>query len=248
MPTGGKLTIETANAYLDALYAAANADVVEGQYVMIAVTDTGEGMSRDTIDKAFDPFFTTKPDGRGTGLGLSQVHGFLKQSGGHVKIYSGLGEGTTVKLYLPRFRGQDEDEAWQAPMTIPGSVANESILVVEDDERVRATTVALIKELGYHVLEADSALAALRIVDSETTIDLMFTDVVMPDMNGRKLANAVQERRPNLPILFTTGYTRNAIVHNGILDPGVELLIKPFTLETLSGKLRELLARARTMR
>ena len=242
MPEGGRLTIETANAYLDDAYAAAHADVNAGQYVQIAVTDTGVGMSPETLRRAFDPFFTTKPDGQGTGLGLSQVHGFLKQSGGHVKIYSEPGEGTTVKLYLPRFVGPDA-AALETPVVgnLPTAPDNEMILVVEDDNRVRSTTVELLRELGYRVVEADSAPAALRALDTHPDISLLFTDVVMPEMNGRKLADEVMKRHPEVRILFTTGYTRNAIVHNGVLDAGVHLIIKPFTLEALAAKISDVL-------
>jgi CheY-like chemotaxis protein len=242
MPEGGRITIETANAYLDDAYAAAHADVTAGQYVQIAVTDTGIGMSPETLRRAFDPFFTTKPDGQGTGLGLSQVHGFLKQSGGHVKIYSEPGEGTTVKLYLPRFVGPDA-AALETPVVgnLPTAPDNEMILVVEDDNRVRSTTVELLRELGYRVVEADSAPAALRALDTHPDISLLFTDVVMPEMNGRKLADEVMKRHPEVRILFTTGYTRNAIVHNGVLDAGVHLIIKPFTLEALAAKISDVL-------
>jgi signal transduction histidine kinase/CheY-like chemotaxis protein len=243
MRGGGKLTIETSNAYLDETYAVEHADVSPGQYVQIALTDTGTGMPDAVLARAFDPFFTTKPDGQGTGLGLSQVHGFLKQSGGHVKIYSEVGHGTTVKLYLPRFVGP-EAAALEAPLTstLRTSSSNEMVLVVEDDDRVRATTVELLGELGYRVVEATSAVAALRALDTHPDISLLFTDVVMPEMNGRKLADEVIKRHPEVKILFTTGYTRNAIVHNGVLDPGVHLIIKPFTLEALAAKISDVLS------
>ena len=242
MQEGGRLTIETANTHLDEAYAAEHADVTAGQYVQIAVTDTGIGMSPEIRERAFDPFFTTKPDGQGTGLGLSQVHGFLKQSGGHVNIYSEPGQGTTVKLYLPRFIGPDiaalEMPAADSLRTAPD---NEMILVVEDDARVRSTTIELLHELGYRVVEADSAPAALRALDTHPDISLLFTDIVMPEMNGRKLADEVAKRHPEVRILFTTGYTRNAIVHNGVLDARVHLIVKPFTLEALAAKIGDVL-------
>jgi CheY-like chemotaxis protein len=243
MPDGGKLTIETANAYLDDSYVAAHADVKAGQYVMIAVTDTGAGMPPDVVGRAFDPFFTTKPTGQGTGLGLSQVHGFIRQSGGHVAVYSEPGHGTTVKLYLPRhFSGaQAGDEERRETERLPHSQKGETILVVEDDAAVRRLAVEMLEELGYTTLEADSADGALAQLDAHPDVALLFTDVVMPGMNGRQLANEALHRRPDLAVLFTTGYTRNAIVHHGILDPDVHVIMKPHSLETLATKLRELL-------
>jgi signal transduction histidine kinase/DNA-binding response OmpR family regulator len=243
MPDGGKLTIETANARLDEVYAAGHAEVPPGDYVVIAVSDTGAGMSRETLARVFEPFFTTKEVGKGTGLGLSMVYGFVKQSGGHVKIYSELGEGSTVKIYLPRLVGDqdrfDHDEQAVAPAA--GS-NDETILVVEDDDDVRAYTVEILRELGYRVLEAHDGPAALRLVErSDVQIDLLFTDVVMPAMSGRELSDAARAIRPHLKILYTSGYTRNAIVHGGRLDPGVQIVAKPFTFDTLSAKVREML-------
>lgn len=240
MPEGGKLTVETANAHLDDIYAAQHAGVPQGQYVMIAVTDTGCGMSSDTIQKAFDPFFTTKSVGKGTGLGLSQVHGFVHQSGGYVKIYSEIGQGTTVKIYLPRFYGGSEDALPPFRFIPTLSGVGTTILVVEDEESVRNVSVEALKELGYTVLEANGAAMALGLLDQHPEISLMFTDVVMPEVNGRMLADEARQRRPNLKVLFTTGYTRNAIVHNGVLDPGVHLIGKPFNLEQLARKLAEI--------
>lgn len=242
MPDGGRLTIETQNGFLDDRYAAAHPEVVPGQYVLIAVTDTGEGMPPEVMAKVFDPFFTTKEVGRGTGLGLSQVYGFVKQTGGHVKIYSEVGQGTTVKIYLPRYfsRGDEPIDA-PAPAVVPLAEQHEVILVVEDEPAVRQFSVEALVELGYDVLEAHSATAALRLLDAHPEIVLLFTDVVMPDVNGRKLADEAKRRRPELKILFTTGYTRNAIVHNGVLDPGVELIGKPFTIDDLAAKIRKVL-------
>jgi signal transduction histidine kinase/CheY-like chemotaxis protein len=244
MPEGGKLTIETLNAQLDDHYAAGHAGVAIGQYVMIAVTDTGTGMDREVIAKAFDPFFTTKKSGVGTGLGLSQVYGFVKQSGGHVKIYSEAGQGTTIKIYLPRYFGAAEPARVASDSgALPTNDGSVSILVVEDEEGVRRYSTDALRDLGYRVLEAESGEAALKIIEAERDIAILFTDVVMPEMNGRRLAEAALERRPSLKILFTTGYTRNAIVHNGMLDPGVNLLSKPFSLGELARKMAELARR-----
>ncbi|WP_371416698.1 PAS domain-containing protein [Caulobacter sp. S45] len=242
MPEGGRLTIETQTAHLDARYAAAHLGVPAGQYVMVAVSDSGSGMPPDVIAKAFDPFFTTKAVGKGTGLGLSQVYGFVKQSGGHVKIYSEPGEGTTVKIYLPRLVGQQQETDNESTNhELPLGDDLEVVLVVEDEAAVRQFSVDALTELGYRVLEADSAAAALRLLDGHPEIVVMFTDVIMPDVNGRKLADEALRRRPDLKVLFTTGYTRNAVVHNGVLDPGVELLGKPFTIEELAAKMRDVL-------
>jgi signal transduction histidine kinase len=244
MPEGGRLTIETQNAHLDDRYAAAHAGVVAGQYVLIAVTDTGTGMDEAVIAKAFDPFFTTKEVGKGTGLGLSQVYGFVKQSGGHVKIYSEPALGTTVKVYLPRIVGADAEAAIDAAgIGMPLGEQEEVVLVVEDEPAVRQFSIDALTELGYRVLEADGAATALRLLDAHPEIALMFTDIVMPDVNGAKLAIEARRRRPGLKVLFTTGYTRNAVVHNGVLDPGVELVGKPFTIEELAAKVREVLDR-----
>jgi CheY-like chemotaxis protein len=244
MPEGGKLTIETANAHLDDRYVAAHTEVPAGQYVMLAVTDTGAGMTGDVAAKAFDPFFTTKKTGIGTGLGLSQVYGFVKQSGGHVKIYTEVNEGTTIKVYLPRYFGAAEPARPAIDRgSLPTNDGSVSILVVEDEEAVRRYSTDALRDLGYRVLEADGARQALDIIDAEPDIAILFTDVVMPDMNGRRLVEAALERRPALKVLFTTGYTRNAIVHNGMLDPGVVLLSKPFTLEELARKMAELTAK-----
>ena len=242
MPNGGKLTIETANTWLDEAYAATHADVSSGQYGMIAVTDNGVGMSGEVAARAFDPFFTTKAAGQGTGLGLSQVHGFIKQSGGHVKIYSELGHGTTVKVYLPRFVGEQSHlVAPQAPADVPLAAANEKILLVEDEERVRTLTSEMLRESGYRVLEADGAAQALKLLEQNPDVALLFTDIVMAGLNGRQLAEQAVKRHPHLKVLFATGYTRNAIVHNGILDHGVSVILKPYTIEALANKISAVL-------
>jgi len=245
MPDGGKLTIETANTYLDDAYAVTHADVSAGQYVMIAVSDTGHGMGQDVLAHAFEPFFTTKGVGAGTGLGLSQVYGFLKQSGGHVKIYSEIGVGTTVKLYFPRLAGTASTNPsvsrTPAPAILSGN--GQTILVVEDEDEVRRLTHSILRELGYAVLAAGSPADALAILAQNREVALLMTDVVMPDMNGRKLADEALRLKPDLKILFATGYTRNAMLHNGTFDDGVELIMKPFTFEALAEKVAKVLGR-----
>jgi len=242
MGPGGKLTIETANAYLDENYEAAHADVKAGQYVLICITDTGLGMEPEVIAKAFDPFFTTKAPGKGTGLGLSQVHGFVKQSGGHVKIYSEPNQGTTLKIYMPRYHGDAEEAVERRPGSeeqMPQAKENEVVLVVEDEEAVRMVTVEGLRDLGYNVLHASGAAEALRLLEANPGVTLLFTDVVMPEVNGRQLADQARKLYPTLKVVFTTGYTRNAVVHNGILDAGVKLLGKPFTLYDLARAIRD---------
>ena len=241
MPDGGALTLETGNAHLDDAYAAVNAEVTAGQYVMISVSDTGAGMPPEVAERAFDPFYTTKGVGRGTGLGLSQVHGFVKQSGGHVKIYSEPGVGTTVKLYLPRSRREEDAIDAADPATAPRARGEEIILVVEDEERVRHLSVDTLRELGYVVVQASDASQALSLLELQPRVDLLFTDIVMPDMNGRRLADEALKRRPDLRVLYTTGYTRNAVVHNGVLDANVAFLPKPFTYDQLALKVRQVL-------
>ena len=249
MPSGGKLTIETANCRLDQAYTARFEGLEPGQFVMIAVSDTGMGMSREIIERAFEPFFTTKEVGHGTGLGLSQVYGFVKQSGGHVRVYSEVNEGTTIKLYLPRL-GSDVAEHEQAEhRPTPQSRGGETILVVEDDEYVRTATSDMLGELGYRVVMAADGPSALQLVGEHPEIKLLFTDVGLPGgMNGRQLADAARATRPDLPVLFTTGYARNAIVHQGRLDPGIHLLSKPFTFAELADKLALMLAEAPNVR
>jgi CheY-like chemotaxis protein len=245
MPEGGKLTIETANAHLDEAYpAVVRGDIKAGQYVMIAVCDTGSGMAPEIRERVFEPFFTTKPIGKGTGLGLSQVYGFMRQSGGHVSIYSEVGEGTTVKLYFPRLRrsARDKgDETQPAESTLPKG-AGETILVVEDEAMVREFTVSALEDAGCRVHAAADGPSGLALLDAHPEAVLLFTDVVLTGpMNGRKVADAALDRRPDLKVLFTTGYTRNAIVHHGRLDEGIELITKPFTAVALARKIRQML-------
>ena len=241
MPTGGKLALETNNVYLDESYAAMNSEVVPGNYVMIAVSDTGSGIAAADLDKVFDPFFTTKEVGKGTGLGLSMVFGFVKQSNGHIKIYSEEGHGTTVKLYLPRATGLHTTAAEPlASSSIEGG--HEVVLVVEDDALVRRYVITQIESLGYTTLEASNAAEAMTIINTDATIDLLFTDVIMPgSMNGRQLVDEALKRRPLLKTLFTSGYTENAIVHHGRLDSGVLLLAKPYRKSDLARMIRQAL-------
>jgi CheY-like chemotaxis protein len=247
MPEGGCLTIETANTYLDDAYVRRFGDVAAGQYVVMCVTDTGTGIAKNIIDQVFEPFFTTKPHGEGSGLGLAMVHGFVKQSGGHIRIYSEEGEGTTVKVYLPRMTEAEQpravpagkDDGGLAPM--PRAKPNEVILLVEDSDGVRAYAKDVLEELGYWVIEAVNSEEAMRLVSAKPRIDLLFTDVVLPGISGRELADQIKQLYPHIPVLFTTGYTRNAIVHQGRLDPDIHLLNKPYTQQDLARKVRELL-------
>lgn len=242
MPNGGKVTIEATNVFADEDYCRANPELSPGQYVLISVSDTGGGMPRDVLSRAFEPFFTTKEFGQGTGLGLSQVYGFVKQSGGHVKIYSEVDQGTTVNIYLPRYSGRADEEE-EAQLNVPGQADDgEVILVVEDDGELRAYLTEVLRTLGYHVLTASHAPAALSILEqSSRRIDLLLADMVMPGMNGRELGRRAQELRPKLRVLYMTGYSRNAVVHHGRLDQGVELLQKPITQAQLAGRIRDLL-------
>jgi signal transduction histidine kinase/CheY-like chemotaxis protein len=238
MPAGGKLTLETDNVYLDEAYASAHSEVAAGNYVMIAVSDTGSGIPAANLEKVFDPFFTTKDVGKGTGLGLSMVFGFVKQSNGHIKIYSEEGHGTTVKIYLPRATGLDQTatEVLVSPAIAGG---HEVVLVVEDDTLVRRYVVTQIRSLGYTTLEAGNAAEALDLIGNAAAIDLLFTDVIMPGaMNGRQLVDEALKRRPSLKTLFTSGYTENAIVHHGRLDTGVLLLAKPYRRSDLARMIR----------
>ena len=242
MPEGGKLTLETCNASIDQAYAKTHAEVLPGQYVAICVSDTGTGMDDATLNQAFEPFFTTKAVGKGTGLGLSQVYGFVKQSGGHVKIYSEIGEGTTVKVYLPRHTGEGEAVDDHEADHLPKGGSQESVLVVEDDDDVRTYSAETLRELGYRVLEAHDGPSALRLLERQPHVDLLFTDVVLPGgMTGAQVAAQARDLRPDLKVLFTTGYARNAIIHHGRLDKGVQLITKPFSYSELAAKVRDVL-------
>ena len=242
MKEGGRLTIETANSDIDRAYAETQSEVVPGQYISISVSDTGSGMSEAVVAQAFEPFFTTKPVGQGTGLGLSQVYGFVKQSGGHVRIYSELGQGTTIKIYLPRLlRTETVHHREDQPLVPEGTLA-ETILVTEDDPDVRTYSVEALQELGYRVLEAPDGPSSLQLLERNPHVNLLFTDVVLPGgMTGAQLAAQACGRWPKLKVLFTTGYARNAIVHHGRLDPGVHLITKPFTIADLASRVREVL-------
>jgi len=238
MPGGGKLTLETSNVTFDQEYAAANGDVQAGNYVMIAVSDSGTGIPEAIRDRVFDPFFSTKGVGKGTGLGLSMVYGFVKQSGGHIKLYSEEGHGTTFKLYLPQAGAQPEQAAAE-PSTAGTEGGNETILVVEDDPLVRTYVNAQLQSLGYRTLSAANGVEALAVADSGAAFDLLFTDVIMPGgLNGRQLAAEMAQRRASLKVLFTSGYTENAIIHHGRLDSGVLLLAKPYRKQDLARMLR----------
>jgi PAS domain S-box-containing protein len=242
MPDGGKLTIETANTHLDNAYAAAQRDVTPGQYVAICVTDTGTGMQPDVIARAFEPFFTTKPLGQGTGLGLSMVYGFAKQSEGHLRIYSEVSQGTTIKIYLPRHRGAAEDELpGEAPTEAPRAEAGETVLVVEDEPVIRDLIVEVLQDLGYRALEAPDGPSGLRILRSRRRIDLLVTDVGLPGLNGRQLADHARETRPDLRVLFITGYAENATLASGFLEPGMEMITKPFAVDALATRIRSII-------
>jgi signal transduction histidine kinase/CheY-like chemotaxis protein len=247
MPKGGKITIETANGYLDEAYAGHFTEVQPGQYVVLSVTDTGTGIDPDILERVFEPFFTTKQPGTGTGLGLAMIHGFVKQSGGHIRIYSEVGEGTTVKVYMPRLTQEPAIAAVPKAIDLDlqplaGAKASETILVVEDNEGVLEFASSILEDLGYRVLPAKDGSEAMQILESEPAIDLLFTDVVMPNgMSGRQLADLALSKRPGLPVLFTTGYSRNAIVHQGRLDSGVHLVSKPYTQRELAQKIRAIL-------
>ena len=245
MPDGGKLTLEAANIFADEEYCRLNPEINPGQYVVLCVSDTGAGMTPEVLSRAFEPFFTTKDPGHGTGLGLSQVYGFVKQSGGHIKLYSEVGEGTTVKIYLPRLKNLsqsiDDDEGQTDPQTGTG----ETILLVEDDEDVRAYLVEVLREHGYRVMGAADGKRALDVVKGDVRVDLLLTDVVMKGINGRELANMAQQMRPGLPVLYMTGYSRNAIVHQGRLEDGVEVIQKPILQSELTARIRAILDRSK---
>jgi signal transduction histidine kinase/ActR/RegA family two-component response regulator len=243
MPNGGKLTVEASNQMLDRDYRRANPEVAPGQYALISISDTGHGMTSDTLARAFEPFFTTKEIGQGTGLGLSQVYGFVKQSGGHVKIYSEVGQGTTVKLYFPRARGH-ADEVEDDSGVSRTNTDSEVILVVEDDSDLRWYLTEALRDLGYQTIGAPDANAALAILERRSTkIDLMLTDVIMPGMNGRELSRRARELRPGLKVLFMSGYSRNAVVHHGRVDLDVQLIQKPVSLRDLTARIRDMMDR-----
>ena len=242
MPDGGRLVIETANAHLDALYARDHAEVAPGDYVMLGVTDTGTGMAPATIEKVFEPFFTTKPVGQGTGLGLSMIYGFARQAGGHVRIYSELGHGTTVKLYMPRHEGATAAAQPRHEADAPRG-AGETVMVVEDDPSVRMIVLEVLETLGYAAVAAVDAPSAIPILQSDRRIDLLVTDVGLPGMNGRQLAEVAREARPGLRVLFVTGYAENAAVRSGFLDAGMEMMTKPFAVEALATRIRAMLER-----
>jgi len=242
MPEGGKLTLESKNVVLDANYVGSNSEVAAGNYVMIAVSDPGCGIAADHLDRVFEPFFTTKEVGKGTGLGLSMVYGFIRQSNGHIKVYSEVGHGTTVKIYLPQATGSAQPLAEDSSRAcIVGG--DEAVLIVEDDVLVRKYVVTQVQSLGYRTLAASNASEALTIIDEGEQIDLLFTDVVMPGpINGRQLAIEALNRRPSLKVLYTSGYTKNAMIHHGHLDTEVLLLAKPYRKADLAKMIRTALA------
>jgi CheY-like chemotaxis protein len=243
MPSGGKLTLETKNVVLDDSHAGMNRDIQPGNYVMIAVSDTGNGIPEAILDRVFEPFFSTKAAGKGTGLGLSMVYGFVKQSSGHIKIYSEAGQGTTIRIYLPRSSMPSEQAATALERPVEGG--SETVLVVEDDPLVLTYVTARLENLGYRILQAANAAEAIAIVERGVRFDLLFTDVIMSgSMNGRELADEMARRRPGVKVLFTSGYTEDAIVHHGRLDPGVLLLTKPYRNAELAVMLRRALAAA----
>jgi len=241
MPGGGSLSVETTNRHLDSVFTAAYGTLKPGDYVELSVSDTGCGIPESVMGRVFDPFFTTKPIGQGTGLGLSMIYGFARQSHGHVTIHSEVGKGTTVSLFLPRFIGEVVADAVVDPALLPFANAGETVLIVEDDPAVRVLVSAVLKELGYGFVEAVDANSAVPIIESEQRIDLMISDVGLPGMNGRQLAEIGRQIRPQLKVLFITGYAEHAAVRGGFLDPGMQLITKPFTFDLLTAKVREMI-------
>lgn len=242
MPDGGVLTIETANSYLNGSDLGTLEPVKAGDYVMLGVSDNGAGMTPRVLAKAFDPFFTTKPIGQGTGLGLSMIYGFAQQSGGHLTISSEPGQGTCVRLYLPRLHSAAQaDSPAPASVEAPYAVAGESVMLVEDDPAVRMLVLNVLGELGYTAFEAEDAKSALPLLESERRIDLLVTDVGLPGMNGRQLAEIARQRRPQLKVLFMTGYAEKAAERQGFLDAGMNLIAKPFSIEALAQKIRQMI-------
>jgi CheY-like chemotaxis protein len=242
MPNGGKITVETANKWLDAR-AARQHDIPEGQFLSLCVTDTGVGMPPDVVARAFEPFFTTKPTGEGTGLGLSMVYGFARQSGGQVRIYSEVGQGTTVCIYLPRYYGElsgDDEPATAADMFPSGH--SETVLVVDDEPTVRMLITEILGELGYVAIEAADSVSGLKLLQSDARIDLLVTDVGLPGgMNGRQMADAARVTRPELKVLFITGYAENSLLGNGRLAPGMAVMTKPFPIETMAARIKQII-------
>ena len=245
MPRGGKLTIEAANIFADEDYTRANPELSPGQYVVISVSDNGTGMPREVLSHVFEPFFTTKETGQGTGLGLSQVYGFVKQSGGHVKIYSEVNQGTTIKMYFPRLTAEAAEAEFDNEDIATGGEAGETILLVEDDSSVRTYLAEILRGLNYGVIIASNARGALTVLlQDEKRVDLLLTDIIMPGLNGRELGRRAQALRPGLNVLYMTGYSRNAVMHHGRLDEGVELLQKPVSQGQLATRIRAMLDRA----
>jgi PAS domain S-box-containing protein len=242
MPDGGRLTIETANTSLDGRIAQER-DMAAGRYIMLCVTDTGAGMAADVIERAFDPFYTTKPMGQGTGLGLSMTYGFAKQSGGQARIYSEVGRGTTVRIYLPRHVGEEGAESLPTQLAeAPMARAGETVLIVDDDPAIRMLITEVLEELGYAAVEAGDGKSGLKVLQSNARIDLLITDVGLPGgMNGRQIADAARVGRPDLKVLFITGYAENAVVRNGYLEPGMQIMIKPFTMEALATRIQDVI-------
>jgi signal transduction histidine kinase len=241
MPGGGQLLVETSNRHLDNVFTAAYGTLTPGDYVELSVSDTGCGIPENVMGRVFDPFFTTKPIGQGTGLGLSMIYGFARQSRGHVTLHSEVGKGTTVSLFLPRFIGEITANLPADPTLPPFANAGETVLIVEDDPAVRVLVSAVLKELGYAFVEASDADTAVPIIESDQRIDLMISDVGLPGMNGRQLAEIGRQIRPDLKVLFITGYAEHAAVRGGFLDPGMQLITKPFTFDLLTAKVREMI-------
>ncbi len=241
MPSGGQLVVETTNRHLDSVFTAAYGTLKPGDYLELSVSDTGCGIPESVMSRVFDPFFTTKPIGQGTGLGLSMIYGFARQSHGHVSLHSEVGKGTTVSLFLPRFVGEVTANKTADPALLPFANAGETVLIVEDDPAVRVLVSAVLKELGYAFVEAGDADTAVPIIESEQRIDLLISDVGLPGMNGRQLAEIGRQIRPELKVLFITGYAEHAAVRGGFLDPGMQLITKPFTFDLLTAKVREMI-------
>ena len=242
MPDGGKLRIETCNAHLDAAFAARERDVVPGDYVCIAVTDTGTGMSPDVLARAFDPFFTTKPTGQGTGLGLSMIYGFVRQSDGHVKILSEEGRGTTIKLFLPRHEAGPQMQAnSDQPVSEPAAGSGQTVMVIEDEPLIMMLILDALEELGYKSIDAHDGPSGLRILQSSQRIDLLITDIGLPGLNGRQVVDAARLVRPDLKVLFMTGYAETAAKADGMLEPGMEMITKPFVIDTFMQRIKDLL-------